>query len=167
MRNPIILAMSVLLNLILISDQYPTLYIHGHKSSGTYMEGYLTWNDINDSIAYYQPINIIDSVDYNGYHFGSPVNCNKNTNLVVQNDKKVMFNYSYYTGSRTTPGVISISPESILVYCKHNIGGDYFVAPFMENYSSEGMDSAVYYPRYIFGYNYNALTKKYSNIIRN
>ncbi|MDD3803489.1 MAG: alpha/beta fold hydrolase [bacterium] len=163
MKKLIILSMSILLNLILISEQYPTLYIHGHKSSGTYMEGYLTWNDTIDSIRTHQPLYLIDSLEnYDDYHFGFPVNCNKYTNLVVQSDKKVMFNFSYYDELRTTPGVISISPESVLIYCKHNILGDYFVAPFMDGYNNEEIDSAVYYPRYIFGYSYDLITKKYS-----
>jgi|GEM_PF-1652971 len=131
-----ILLMCIFFSIVMFASDYPIIFIHGIKEEarpeGTNEHpewkdkgGWGTWypRKRDGSFNYHTAMTRIVAEHYKGYDWGitsagSPLNCSLLTNLEpTGGERRKIYNFSFYFNN--TPGVISISKESVLVYFSH------------------------------------------------
>ncbi|NLI98348.1 hypothetical protein GX441_06780 [bacterium] len=81
---------------------YPVIFLHGTKKTHSTTEGWTTW-DRTDDYSAMDEILLENAWGFSGAH---QTNCDKNTVLQSESDKRVIYNFAFYNPNANNPGTI-------------------------------------------------------------
>ncbi len=113
MKNIFIMIIVLLTSMLIYSDNIAQIYVHGTKSEAVplqknydkpYTGGWTTWYPLDKDSNLDFPTAMTQIVEggYDGYKYGKTVDgeyavmCDKNTELMITNYPKSVYNFSYY-----------------------------------------------------------------------
>ncbi|MGE3062949.1 MAG: esterase/lipase family protein, partial [bacterium] len=193
MKNILILSLVMLISILVTSDNIPQIYIHGTKSEAVPLlrffdltklkivlaGGWTTWypmDPIDSSLLFPTAMTRIVEEGYDGYRYGKTIDgedavmCDKNTELMITNYPKSVYNFSYYRQDGG-PGIIGSNgrlecmvQKNVKIYvCSDTSAQEIFPEYYMAN---KGTPNDIY-TESINGYDYTVTEIKLFDFTNN